>query len=306
VALVACPRPAVLPDLLGETGLGRRSECDGLDCAAMLIEIETADDPRLADYVRLRESSLRRSLEAAQGLFIAEGAKVIRRALEAGYRPRSFLLAHRWLADLSDLLAGIPEIPVYLVSEELAEQVTGFHVHRGALASLYREQRHSVADLLLGSQRLVVAEDIVDHANVGAIARSAAGLGWDGLLLSPRCADPLYRRSVKVSMGAVLSLPWARLDDWAQAVPLLHQGGFTVAALTLRPDSIALNDFATEVAGSGRKVAILLGTEGHGLSPQWTSQADVAVRIPMREGIDSLNVAAAAAVACYALGRGEG
>lgn len=268
----------------------------------MLIEIDTADDSRLADYVRLRESSLRRSLEAAEGLFIAEGAKVIRRAVEAGYRPRSYLLARRWLPELEDLVASQPEVPVYLVSEELAEQVTGFHVHRGALASLYREQRHSVSGLVANSNRLVVAEDIVDHANVGAIARSAAGLGWDGLLLSPRCADPLYRRAVKVSMGSVLSLPWARLDDWAGAIPALHQGGFTVAALTLRPDSIALDDFAHQLRAAPRKLAILLGTEGQGLSSKWTSQADVAVRIPMRAGIDSLNVAAAAAVACYALG----
>jgi tRNA G18 (ribose-2'-O)-methylase SpoU len=268
----------------------------------MLIEIDAADDSRLADYVRLRESSLRRSLEAAEGLFIAEGAKVIRRAIEAGYRPRSFLLARRWLADLEDLLTADSDVPVYLVSEETAEAVTGFHVHRGALASLRRVQRHDVAGLLASSRRLVVTEDIVDHANVGAIARSAAGLGWDGLLLSPRCADPLYRRSVKVSMGAVLALPWARLEDWRTAIHTLHQGGFTVAALTLRPDSVSLAEFASQLRTTPQRLAILLGTEGHGLSREWTEQADVAIRIPMRAGVDSLNVAAAAAIACYALG----
>ena len=272
----------------------------------MLIAVQDAGDPRLADYLGLRESTLRRSIEVAGGLFIAEGAKVIRRAVEAGYQPRSFLLAERWLADLDDLVAARPDVPVYLVSEELAEQVTGFHVHRGALASLHREARHTVAGLLGSSRRLVVTEDVVDHANLGAIARSAAALGWDGLLLSPRCADPLYRRAVKTSMGAVLSLPWARLDDWAGAVPMLQAAGFTVAALSLTPGSVDLDTFAQRLRARPRKLAILLGTEGHGLSARWTESADVAVTIPMAAGIDSLNVAAAAAVACYSLAGAAG
>ncbi|PKQ32857.1 MAG: rRNA methyltransferase [Actinobacteria bacterium HGW-Actinobacteria-2] len=267
----------------------------------MLTPISDPQDDRLADYVRLRESTLRRSLEAAEGLFIAEGSKVIRRAVEAGYQPRSFLLAERWLPELADLLDAHSDVPVYVVLPEVAEAVTGFHVHRGALASLRRAQRHTADDILASARRVVVTEDIVDHANVGAIARSAAGLGWDGLLLSPRCADPLYRRSVKVSMGAVLTLPWARLADWAGTIELLHQHRFTVAALTLRSDSVELADFADQVSRSPQRVAILLGTEGHGLSQTWSQQADVAVRIPMQPGIDSLNVAAAAAVACYAL-----
>ncbi|PFG16386.1 tRNA G18 (ribose-2'-O)-methylase SpoU [Propionicimonas paludicola] len=267
----------------------------------MIVDVAEPGDERLADYVRLRESSLRHSLEAEQGLFIAEGSKVIRRAIEAGYRPRSFLLAPRWLDDLRDLLEAVPEVPVYLVSEEVAEQVTGFHVHRGALASLHREQRHTVAGLLSSARRLVVAEEIADHANIGAIARNAAGLGWDGFLLGPRCADPLYRRSVKVSMGTVLALPWARLDDWAQAVPLLQQAGFLVAALALSDDAVSLAEFAPRAAQATR-LAVLLGSEGHGLSPRWISQADQVVRIPMRAGVDSLNVAAASAIACYELG----
>jgi tRNA G18 (ribose-2'-O)-methylase SpoU len=295
-------RVAVAAEVIG-CGQQRVSGMAGrrLDWPVMLIEIASADDERLADYVRLREASLRRSLEAAEGLFIAEGSKVIRRSVAAGYLPRSFLLARRWLDELSDLLDEHPQVPVYVVSEAVAEQVTGFHVHRGALASLYRRQQHSEAELLATTRRLVVTEDIVDHANVGAIARNAAGLGWDGLLLSPRCADPFYRRSVKVSMGAVLTLPWARLSDWGKAVDTLQQAGFTVAALTLRADSIELAQFASDLAARPRKVAILLGTEGHGLSQAWTAQADVAVRIPMRSGIDSLNVAAASAIACYAL-----
>lgn len=268
---------------------------------AALVRVTASDDPRLADYVRLRETSLRRSLEATHGLFIAEGEKVIRRAVEAGYRPRSFLLAERWLPGLADVLARWPGVPLLVVSEELAEEVTGFHVHRGALASLHREVRHSVAEVLARSRRLVVLEDVVDHTNVGAVLRNAAALGWDGVLLAPRAADPLYRRAVKVSMGAVFSLPWARLDDWAAAPELLHSSGFTTVALSLATDAVDLAEVAGRRAVTDGKVAILLGTEGAGLSAQWTAGADLRATIPMRAGIDSLNVAAASAVACYVL-----
>ncbi|MBK8447931.1 MAG: RNA methyltransferase [Micropruina sp.] len=264
-----------------------------------MAEVWTVDDPgdpRLADYVALRDSSLRKHLETEQGLFIAEGEKVIRRAIEAGYRPRSFLLAPRWLDSLLDVVGGAP---VYLVSEATAEAVSGFHVHRGALASLHRETRHTMADLL-GAQRLMVCEDIVDHTNVGAILRNAAGLGWEGVLLAPRCADPLYRRAIKTSMGAVFSLPWARLDDWATAVPTLQAAGHTVAALALDDRAVDLDEFAAGLV-PGQRVAVLLGTEGAGLSRRWVEQADAVVRIPMRAGIDSLNVAAASAIAGYAL-----
>jgi tRNA G18 (ribose-2'-O)-methylase SpoU len=268
-----------------------------------LVAIDRPDDDRLADYVRLRETSLRRSLESAQGLFIAEGEKVIRRAVEAGYRPRSFLLAPRWIQALQDVLDRWPDVPVHVVSEQLAEEVTGFHVHRGALASLHREERHSVADLL-GAERLVVCEDVVDHTNVGALLRNAAGLGWDGVLLSPRAADPLYRRSIKVSMGAVFSLPWARLPDWHAAPSLLTDAGFTTLALTLADDSLDLATVAADLTDRPRKVAVLLGTEGDGLSERWSSRASHRVKIPMAAGIDSLNVAAAAAITCYVLGQG--
>ena len=261
--------------------------------------ITDASDPRLADYVGLRDASLRRHLEFDQGLFIAEGAKVIRRAVDAGYRPRSFLLAERWLEGLHDVLTRWPAAPVYVVTEDLAEQVTGFHVHRGALASLHREQRHSV-EALLAQQRLVVLEDIVDHTNVGAILRNAAGLGWDGALLSPRAADPLYRRSIKVSMGAVFSLPWARLVDWRSAPQLLSAAGFLTVALSLAPDAVELSQLAASITPQSR-IAVLLGTEGAGLSTRWSDGAAVRARIPMSAGIDSLNVAAAGAIACYSL-----
>ncbi len=248
----------------------------------------------------MRDASLRRHLESEHGLFIAEGEKVIRRAVEAGYRPRSFLLAKRWLDGLRDVLERWPEVPVYVVTEELAEEVTGFHVHRGALASLHREQRHDL-DQLLAGRRLVIMEDIVDHTNVGAILRNAAGLGWDGALLAPRAADPLYRRAIKVSMGAVFSLPWARLTDWHGAPELLASAGFVTVALTLTPDAVDLGAVAERLAAEP-KLAMMVGTEGAGLSRRWTEAATVRVKITMHAGIDSLNVAAAAAIACYSLG----
>ncbi len=265
----------------------------------MRLTITDASDPRLADYVSLRDASLRRDLESDHGPFIAEGAKVIRRAIHAGYQPRSFLLAERWLEDLCDVFSRWPGAPVYVVTEDLAERVTGFHVHRGALASLHREQRHSLQELL-SLRRVVVLEDIVDHTNVGAILRNAAGLGWDGALLSPRAADPLYRRSIKVSMGAVFSLPWARLVDWRDTPQLLSAAGFLTVALSLAPDAVELSQLAAGITPQTR-VAVLLGTEGAGLSTRWSDGAAVRARIPMSDGIDSLNVAAAGAIACYAL-----
>lgn len=268
---------------------------------ATLISITDRTDKRLDDYVKLRETSLRRKLEIEGGLFIAEGAKIIRRAIEAGFEPRSFLLAQRWLAGLADLLDEC-DAPVYLVSEELAEQVTGFHVHRGALASMHRTAGIQPEELL-SANRLVICEDIVDHTNVGAIIRSAAGLGWDGVLLAPRAADPLYRRAIKTSMGAVFEIPWARMSNWESGLLVLRESGFEIVAMALRDDAIDLSEYAAELAARPRKVALLLGTEGDGLSSRWLSQADAVVRITMRHGVDSLNVAAAAAVACYALSR---
>ncbi len=265
---------------------------------AVLTEVVDPDDPRLADYRDLRDVELRKHLEAEHGLFLAEGEKVVRRAVEAGYAPRSFLMAPRWLDGLSDVLAQT-DAPCYVVSEELAEQVTGFHVHRGALASLRRRPLPALDEVLSGARTVLVLEDIVDHTNVGAILRSGAALDVDAVPLSPRCADPLYRRAVKVAMGAVFSLPWTRLDDWYDALPSLSARGYTTVAMTLAPDAKPLDE---AVAGLD-KVALVLGGEGHGLSPRWQSSADRRATIPMRPGIDSLNVAAATAVACYALQR---
>jgi tRNA G18 (ribose-2'-O)-methylase SpoU len=203
-------------------------------------------------------------------------------------------MAPRWLDGLADVLAT-SDAPCYVVSEALAEQVTGFHVHRGALASLRRTPLPSVASVLDSARSVLVLEDIVDHTNVGAILRSGAALGFDAVLLSPRCADPLYRRSVKVAMGAVFSLPWTRLPSWETALPDLADAGFTTVALTLAPDAVAIED---AVRGLD-KVALVLGSEGHGLSSRWESAADRRAIIPMAAGIDSLNVAAATAIACY-------
>ncbi|WP_244928248.1 RNA methyltransferase [Nocardioides sp. W7] len=261
---------------------------------ATLIEIDDPADPRLADYRDLRDVELRKNLETEHGLFLAEGAKVVRRAVEGGFAPRSFLMAPRWLDGLAEVLATT-DAPCYVLSEALAEEVTGFHVHRGALASLARRPLPPVQEVLAGARSVLVLEEIVDHTNVGAIFRSGAALGFDAVLLAPRCADPLYRRAIKVAMGAIFTMPWTRLPDWYDALPDLSAAGFTTVALTLADDAVAVDE---AVAGLD-KVALVLGSEGHGLSPRWEQAADRRAVIPMREGIDSLNVAAASAVACY-------
>ena len=262
---------------------------------ATRTEVDDPADSRLADYRNLRDVTLRRSLEAENGLFLAEGEKVVRRAVESGYPVRSFLMAPRWLEGLQDVLART-DAPCYVLSEALAEQVTGFHVHRGALASLERTPLPSLDEVLADAQTIVVCEDIVDHTNIGAIVRSAAALGVDAVLLAPRSADPLYRRAVKVAMGAVFSVAWTRLPEWYDALTDLHARGFTTVALTLAEDAVPLE---RAVAGVQR-LALVLGSEGHGLSPRWEQTADRRAVIPMRAGVDSLNVAAASAIACYA------
>lgn len=265
---------------------------------AELVPVDSAADPRLADYRDLRDVQLRKQLESEHGLFLAEGEKVVRRAVEAGFAPRSFLMAERWLDGLADVL-NTTAAPCFVVTEALSEEVTGFHVHRGALASLERRPLPSLADVLDGARSVLVLEDIVDHTNVGAIFRSGAAMGFDAVLLSPRCADPLYRRSIKVAMGAVFALPWTRLDDWYDALPTLSSAGFTTVALTLADDAVPVEE---AVAGLD-KVALVLGSEGPGLSAHWQRSADRRAIIPMAAGIDSLNVAAASAVACYVTAR---
>jgi tRNA G18 (ribose-2'-O)-methylase SpoU len=285
-----------------------------------IVAVDDPDDPRLADYVRLTDVRLRTSMEAAHGLFVAEGEKVIRRAVAAGYGVRSMLVTPDRMAELAEV-AGACAGPVYLISPEAAERLTGYRVHRGALASMNRRALPPVADILAGRgraaavgtssdgqplaggegdrpQRIVVLEDLVDHGNVGGVFRCAAALGVDAVVLSPRCADPLYRRSIKVSMGAVFAIPYARMLDWRGGLAEIRAAGFAVLALT--PDQSAVPLADVPVAG---RVALLFGTEGDGLSSRWLGEADQAVCIPMSAGamalgVDSLNVVAAAAIAC--------
>ena len=256
--------------------------------------------------VDLTDVALRSKSEPAKGLYIAESSTVLRRALDAGHRPRSVLLAPRWLPDVEEMLAAVPDaadVPVYVAAPDLLEQVTGFHVHRGALAAMHRPVLSTVADVLAsarggrGARRVAVLEDIVDHTNVGAIFRSAAGIGVDAVLVTPRCADPLYRRSVRVSMGTVFQVPWTRIDPWPEGIEVLRAAGFVTAALALTDRAITLDELA---ADAPERLALVLGTEGDGLRPGTITGADTVVRIPMAGGVDSLNVAAATAVAFWA------
>jgi tRNA G18 (ribose-2'-O)-methylase SpoU len=262
-----------------------------------IVPIETLELPELADYSRLTDVALRRLSEPAGGLYIAESTKVIGRALAAGHRPRSVLLQEQWLPDIERLLGDV-DLPVYVGRPELLEQLTGYNLHRGALAAMHRPELAPVAEVIAGATRIVVIEDVVDHTNVGAIFRSVAGIGADAVLITPRCADPLYRRSVRVSMGTVLQVPWTRLPEWPEGADILKSTGFHLAALALADDAITLDQLASDPP---EKLAILVGAEGDGLSRAALQGADSVVTIPMLHGVDSLNVASASAVALWAL-----
>lgn len=265
-----------------------------------VVRVTDEHDPRLEDYVSLTDVALRRRLEPAGGLYLAESEKVIRRALAAGHRPRSYLMAERWLDDLADVVAdaGRDGVPVFVGEPDVIERLTGFHLHRGALASMHRPAPRDLADVLEGARRVLVLEDVVDHTNVGAVFRSAAALGTDAVLVTPRCADPLYRRAIRVSMGTVFQVPWTRIDPWPGGIDRLHDLGFHVAALALTDDSVGLDELA---ADPPERLALVLGTEGDGLTRRTVAAVDSVVRIPMAGGVDSLNVAAAGAVAAWAL-----
>lgn len=254
----------------------------------------TPEDLRV--FTDLRDVQLRTEMESASGLYIAEGEKVIRRAVEAGHRPHSFLLAPRWVESLSDLLPQF-DVPCHVLTEAEIESITGFHVHRGALGAFERPAPTPMGELLGRSTRLIAVEDVLDHTNIGSIFRNAAGLGYDGVLLSPRCADPYYRRSIKVAMGAVFSLPHARFGDWFAAPDELRDAGFTSYALTLADDAVPL-----DAVVPAERIVLMVGSEGPGLTERWQSQADVRVTIPMARGIDSLNVAASVAIAGWHFG----
>ncbi|MFB7029894.1 MULTISPECIES: TrmH family RNA methyltransferase [unclassified Streptomyces] len=268
---------------------------------AELITIDAPDDPRLHDYTGLTDVELRRRREPAEGLFIAEGEKVIRRAGQAGYAMRSMLLSAKWVDTMRDVIDA-SEAPVYVIDPDLAERVTGYHVHRGALASMQRKPLPEAAELLADARRVVIMESVNDHTNIGAIFRSAAALGMDAVLLSPDCADPLYRRSVKVSMGAVFSVPYARLESWPGGLETVRKAGFELLALTPAERAVSIDEAAPHKRD---RVALMLGAEGDGLSQKALRAADEWVRIPMAHGVDSLNVGAAAAVAFYAVATGR-
>lgn len=266
----------------------------------MPITITDPTDERLRDFVGLTDVKLRRVLEPAGGLYLAESEKVIRRALAAGHRPRALLMGERWLTDLADVVAQAEDdgVPVYTGTAEVIEGITGYNLHRGALASMHRPAVPSVESVLDGARRVLIIEDVVDHTNVGAIFRSAAALGTDAVLVTPRCADPLYRRAIRVSMGTVFQVPWTRIDPWPAGIADLRAAGWTVAALALADDALSLDELS---ADPPERLALVLGTEGDGLARRTLGHVDVTVTIPMAGGVDSLNVAAAGAVAAWEL-----
>lgn len=266
-----------------------------------LIPILDVDDPRLADYRALTDVSLRRRLEPAGGLYIAESAKVLGRALAAGHLPRSVLTQQKWLDEVVALLGAggdHADVPVYVVTASDAELLTGYAIHRGMLAAMHRPALPDPREVLENARRVLVLDDIVDHTNVGAAFRAAAGLGADAVLISERCADPLYRRSVRVSMGTVFQVPWTRLPAWGEASRILHDAGMKILALALDEGAVSLDDAARNPP---HRFALVLGAEGDGLSRRALDAADTVVTIPMTGGVDSLNVAAAASVALWAL-----
>jgi tRNA G18 (ribose-2'-O)-methylase SpoU len=261
--------------------------------------ITDPDDERLGDYRALTDLELRTKWEPPNGLFIAEGELVLRRALRAGYAARSYLVDAKRVDQLGDIPG---DAPVYAASPQVLEQATGFHVHRGVLASFHRLPLLEAGEVLAGARRVAILEDVNNHTNIGAVFRGAAALGIDGVLLSPTCADPLYRRSVRVSMGEVFAVPYARLEPWPDGLDRVREAGFTVLALTPAADAVPMQRLD---AAQRARPALLLGAEGPGLSRNALAASDVPVRLPMRRNVDSLNVAAAAAVAFWELARDD-
>ena len=262
--------------------------------------VHDVTDPRLDDYLRLTDVALRRVKEPADGLYIAESLTILGRALDAGHQPRSVLTTTKWLPALDSLLAekGASHTDVLVAGDDLIESVTGFVVHRGTLASMHRPAPSDPMAILDGAKRLVILEDIVDHTNVGALFRSVAGVGADAVWVSERCADPYYRRSIRVSKGTVFHVPWARIGEVSTMAGLLRSAGWETAALALTNDANDIDDFATNAP---ERLALVLGTEGDGLQATSIASADHVGRSPMKNGVDSLNVAAAGAVAMWAL-----
>lgn len=271
---------------------------------AKLIEITSLDLPELEVFTRLTEAQLRNRLEPEKGIFIAESPKVIARALEAGYQPLSLLMERKHLEGQGrDIMERCGDIPVYTGDNDLLAALTGYQVNRGILCAMRRPVLPTVEELCAGARRVAVLEGIVDSTNVGAIFRSAAALHMDAVLVTPTCCDPLYRRAVRVSMGTVFQIPWTRIGDspadWPEkGLSRLNALGFKTAAMALSDNSVSIDDPALMAED---KLAIVLGTEGDGLSHTTIAHCDYTVRIPMSHGVDSLNVAAASAVAFWQL-----
>lgn len=269
-----------------------------------IIEITDLNIPELDVYARLTEAQLRARMEAERGIFIAESPKVIELALKAGCTPLSFLMERRHIQGQgAPLMARCPDAPVYTADREVLAGLTGYALTRGILCAMKRPALKTAESLLADARRVAVLEGIVDSTNMGAIFRSAAALGMDAVLLTPTCCDPLCRRAVRVSMGTIFQVPWARIGacpaDWPQAgMELLHQNGFATAAMALDDRAISIDDVRLR---QEEKLAVLLGTEGDGLSHQTIAHCDYTVMIPMEHGVDSLNVAAASAVAFWQL-----
>jgi len=261
-----------------------------------IVPVDDPADPRLDDFIRLKDLNLRKKLETERGLYLAEGAMVIERALTAGHVPRAMLVSESRLPDCRDLPIG--DAPLYVAPDGLMEQITGYDVHRGAIASMNRPALPDLAAVIDGARRVVILEDLTGHTNVGAIIRSVAALGADAVLVTPHCADPLYRRSIRVSMGTVFQVPWTRIEPWPAGIASVRAAGFTVVALEPSDDSVPIDDLATELPD---RIALVLGTEGDGLGQTTRDLADIRVRIPMAAGVSSLNVASAAALALWEL-----
>lgn len=262
-----------------------------------VIEITSLEQPEVQVFSKLTEAQLRNRLNAEQGMFIAESPKVIRVALSAGYEPTALLCERKHISgDAADIVARRQDIPVYTGERELLSQLTGYTLTRGVLCAMRRPQPKTVAEVCRDARRIVVIDGVVDTTNIGAIFRSAAALDIDAVLLTPTSCDPLNRRAVRVSMGCVFLVPWTWLDTYS----MLHDLGFKTAAMALTDDSVSLDDPRLKAE---ERLAIIMGTEGDGLPQQTIAEADYVVRIPMKHQVDSLNVAAAAAVAFWELTR---
>lgn len=274
---------------------------------ANIIELHSLDQSEVAVFTRLTEAQLRNRREPEKGIFIAESPKVIEQALNAGCIPISFLMERKHIGgQAKELLSRCDDVPVYTADRELLEELTGYALTRGVLCAMHRPNLPGVEEICTEAHRVVVLENIVDSTNVGAIFRSAAALHMDAVLLTPSCCDPLCRRAARVSMGTVFQIPWTRIgefaDQWPQrGIDRLHSLGFKTAAMALSNDSVSIDD---PKLLSEERLAIILGTEGDGLSVRTIAECDYTVCIPMSHGVDSLNVAAASAVAFWQLKRG--